>query len=712
MNNLIVLFLIFAGVISLSADNIDSLEAVLLTQKGIERLNTLDKLARTYDVIDEFKRLQYAKEFLAEAQKSDIDSIIAKAYISVGIGFYYTHKTDSAAKYMEIALEKFREIGDSTRTAACLNNLGIFYGDSGNYKKALDKYFESLKINQHFQDSSGMAKAMNNIGTIYYDWKKFKKATEYFENTLAIHKALNERIHYALLYRNLGLCYFDIALEFFPDNQDTTALINNYFYMGKALTPEFVNDSSIKYLNMAEENLNTALELYKEFDDEYGVALVRMNMGVVTSFYGDWGKTLLLYAKALEVFINTNDNKNLARIYINMGIIHGKMGQPDKSIELLLKGLDFAEKQGHLLVFDDAYSALTESYMNKGNYKRALEYCMKLIHIRDKLINKESLQLLSELENKYAMNKKNAELELSRKNEKVLEQQKIILTIFLILLFIIIGGLFLRYRYKTRVNKLLKEKNKHLTNLNAKLEESEARLNEANIAKDKFFSIIAHDLRNPIGSFRLLTNTLSDQYQHFTDEEKLDSINELKYASEKLFLLLENLLTWAHTQRGKIECDPTDENLFTLVDITISHLKTHADAKKITIANNIPKDLRVFVDPNLTSTVIRNLVSNAIKFSDTGTTIEVYIKTQSSNKIELAIKDSGVGMSPEILANLFKVENTQSQRGTANESGTGLGLVICKEFIEKQGGEIFVESEIGKGSEFSFTIPKTETEQK
>ena len=238
------------------------------------------------------------------------------------------------------------------------------------------------------------------------------------------------------------------------------------------------------------------------------------------------------------------------------------------------------------------------------------------------------------------------------------------------------------------------------------LRDSELALKEANATKDKFFSIIAHDLRNPIGTISSFAEYLVLNSATVGDIKRNEIIKLIYESSNSTFNLLENLLNWAKSQAGKLTVIP---NYF-LVDIALQHAiepqKEQAKKKEITISTNFGQDLNAYGDLDLFSTVVRNLVSNAIKFTPHMGNISIQAKTIESH-IEISVIDSGVGIETENLNNLFKLGQSETSAGTDNEKGTGMGLLIVKEFVEKNGGEIWVESYPGKGSIFTFSIPKT-----
>ena len=235
------------------------------------------------------------------------------------------------------------------------------------------------------------------------------------------------------------------------------------------------------------------------------------------------------------------------------------------------------------------------------------------------------------------------------------------------------------------------------------LRENEKRLKELNATKDKFFSIIAHDLITPIGSIVNFSDLLIDNLFNYSKEKRIEFTKIINDSSKNTFNLLQNLLEWSRTQTNRIKLRPEIFSVSELVDENIILLENNANAKNISIVSEINTNHKVFADKNMISTVIRNLVSNAIKFTDNGN-VTIFSELKEDYLI-ISITDTGIGMEKEVINKLFKIEDTISTKGTSGEKGTGLGLVLCKEFVEKNKGKIWVESEEGKGSKFSFTLP-------
>jgi two-component system, sensor histidine kinase and response regulator len=239
-----------------------------------------------------------------------------------------------------------------------------------------------------------------------------------------------------------------------------------------------------------------------------------------------------------------------------------------------------------------------------------------------------------------------------------------------------------------------------------KLHRQSIELRKLNITKDKFFSIIAHDLRGPMGGFMGLTDVLANKMYYMSMAEIQKYLESMRQSSINLFRLLENLLQWARVQQNTIPFDPTETELLPIVDETVENLHETFKTKGIEIENNIPGKIMVFADSNMLQTVLRNFISNAVKFTSKGGKVILTAEILDKDGVEICISDCGIGMSQAMIDSLFQLDAKVGRPGTEGEPSTGLGLLLCKEFVEKHGGKIKVKSESGRGSSFIFTMPK------
>ncbi len=240
--------------------------------------------------------------------------------------------------------------------------------------------------------------------------------------------------------------------------------------------------------------------------------------------------------------------------------------------------------------------------------------------------------------------------------------------------------------------------------LNERLADSEEQLRQANATKDKFFSIIAHDLKSPIHSFTNLTEVIINEFDRLEKDETLELLQAIFSSAKQITSLLENLLQWSRTQSNRISIQPENIHLDQLIEHNLSLLNQNAANKKITLEHKSYGNQIAYADENMIYTVLRNLISNAIKFTHPEGRILVISKGHADT-VEVSVTDNGVGMRQEDVDNLFRIDVYHSTMGTQREKGTGLGLILCHEFMQKNQGKLFVKSELGKGSTFTFELP-------
>jgi signal transduction histidine kinase len=311
-----------------------------------------------------------------------------------------------------------------------------------------------------------------------------------------------------------------------------------------------------------------------------------------------------------------------------------------------------------------------------------------------------------EAENRYELDKKeleirHLEIEQEQRDQKLIMQKKLQNFLFTIIGFGIIIVSLILFLYLTKRRATIS-----LAAAHARVAQQNVQLQELNATKDKFFSIISHDLKGPLNSFTSFARMLIEHTEHLSKEEIQMLAREIDKNLKNLFALLENLLEWSRSQTGNIEFKPEPFDLHELLQQNRDLLQTQAGNKGVTIVYKNNESIPIHAHRHSVNTVIRNLVSNAIKFTPTSGTITLSAKVDPK-EVMVAVADTGIGMGPETIKKLFRLDTKYTTNGTANEKGTGLGLILCKDFIEKNGGKIGVHSEEGKGSVFYFTLPRT-----
>jgi signal transduction histidine kinase len=361
-----------------------------------------------------------------------------------------------------------------------------------------------------------------------------------------------------------------------------------------------------------------------------------------------------------------------------------------------------AKQFGYSDELELALKLASEVYTAKKEVDNAYEYQSRYVRLHDSLFDQRNSQHLALMQAKFESQLKEAEIELLKKDTQIkqheINTQQVwmyftigLLTLTAILVFVLLYSNWL----KRKANNLLGTKN-------LEIQEQAQQLSNLNVTKDKLLSIISHDVRGPLASLRGLINITCRG--GLTQDEFLTHSLKLRQTLDSVQEDLDNLLYWAQSQLNGIQVKPEELNVRMIVDDKIKLFKDTADRKEIEIINEI-KDLVVLADRNHLSLVIRNLLANAIKFNKRGGSIWVEQKI-SNDFVEISVRDSGVGMKSADLRKLFNAQTHFSSLGTDQEKGVGVGLLLTREFIEKNGGTIWVNSDIGKGTTFTFTMKR------
>jgi len=260
-------------------------------------------------------------------------------------------------------------------------------------------------------------------------------------------------------------------------------------------------------------------------------------------------------------------------------------------------------------------------------------------------------------------------------------------------------------KHREHLEKLVKERTAELLVTHNELQETNAQLQELNASKDKFFSIISHDLRSAFGVLFGFTELIATKIDMYSKDRLKDLVNRLNTSVERVYALLENLLAWSRIQRGAMKCEPECIDLFDVAEESVALFLAKAEHKNIALRSLIQENSLIYADYSMVNTVMRNLISNALKFTNAGGSITVSAVLQNQH-VEVAVSDTGCGIEDAGIAKIFRIDTTYTNVGTAGEQGTGLGLILCQELVEQNGGRIWVESEVDKGSTFRFTVPQ------
>lgn len=612
------------------------------------------------------------------------------------------------------AWEMSQNLGYQRGIAEAASNLAVVHELQAHYLEALDYHLKALRIYENLHDSVSIAMTFSDIALLHYRQEHYPQALRYCHDAQMINPN-NDNVAQMSIWTNYGKIY---------------AKINKF-------------DSAFWYLRKA-----LALSHAKKNKEYQSISL--NNMGLAYKSQKNYTEALNYFQNALEIvedlgnpFMKMLDLKHIGHIYMILD-------NPDQALYYEQKAFVIAKKMNIRDYCKEITAHLSDIYKAKKQYDSAFYYLEKHNSLRDSIYDLDKVRKLAQLEAHYDINKKNDENELLKKEtdlkEQTIQQQKLIGLVFGGLLLLLIGTLvaLLRISHHRKQNNdllqstqaeilrqknIIEERNSELIMANEKLLTNEKKLLDTNRrlqitekairrknenilkqkeelerlnnVKDKLFSIIAHDFKSPLHSLKGMLQLLTMGV--LTPEEIQSLAIDINEKNEHTLNLIDNLLQWAKSQMQGVEVNPQNIDIEAITDEAIALLSPQAERKETILQNEIMQAAWVYADPDMIKLVIRNLISNAIKFTEKGT-ISIAVEYQE-NQIITKVQDTGLGISHENLGKLFGADAHFTTIGTHKEKGTGLGLMLCKNFIEKNRGEIWVESKIGTGSTFYFSLP-------
>jgi signal transduction histidine kinase len=634
-----------------------------------EKIRLLVQLSEFYQDSKPLKTVKYGKNALEILKKSSLNdpSLEIRVLLSLSRANQPIGRYDTALDYGHKAEITTLEIGDKRAAAIAYNNMGRIYHRLGYLDWSLDYARRALKSFSEMENKKGIAEAYKNIGNVYRTLRKSEEALEHYRKSLDILQALGDKKHLVPLFIYIGNVYhearrYEKAMDYYQKSRAIVEKLN--WRMAQAGV------------------LYSIATLYADKGEDLARAL-------------DYGK------KALDICKETGQKRNITILLCHMGKCHRKLKQYKKAFDYLDRALDIAIESKNKDITGNIYEELYHIYVETESYNKAYEYFDKVEDINDEILTKKRLISIPQLWLRLKTEKNEKEIQQltfeyyiqeSKLRRQELVRKLLIAAVLLGFMLVLSVVFYYRYRVKKGAARLLKE--------------SEKKLQAMNTAKDKLFSIIAHDLESPLNGLLLSSAYLEKNYDAMKEEEIKDSLHHIHENTSYMARLLENLLVWAVSQLGKLEVEPETLDLQRLTEETIELMISSAREKNIRLMSHINENTLVCADKRMVETIMRNLVTNAVKYSSSGGKVDISSRP-NGNFIEIAVSDTGVGIPANTLDTLFQLGNHNSTRGTAGERGVGLGMFLCKEFVEKHRGTIRVESHSNKSSESHEPTPGT-----
>lgn len=583
-------------------------------------------------------------------------------------GDYLYNNTDSSIILFRQGLEILEQYGDKKLEANFTSGIGRAYMYKGDYQNALPLLQKAMDMYTRLKDTEGIYKARFNLALVNFYMKNLTKSEELYLSCIDYFTSENDSFRLAQTFNNLGIISIEkkeleSGLEFYHKSVEIKKALN--LKMEAAVTNNNIGDI---YLRMRK---------YKEAKPVYEDNLI------IAQDLNNNALLLATYIGLATIEMNT-EVKESTRFYI------------DEAVRLseIIQAREWQKV---------AYVKQAEYYAAIGDFKTAFGLYTYYHAFSDSILNENNQKALQELQIQYETEKKNKEIIVLKENEnlnkQVIRQQKILIysaVIVAALAIIVLILLSILFRKQRMLNKTLQAKNEFIENQNDELK-------KLNVTKDKFFSIIAHDLKNPFSTLMGFSELMVINADSLPKEKILEFAKQINDSSNRIYSLLENLLTWARTQTGKIEARHNSFNLHAAIDSINQLLREAMEEKGNTFQNNIPESIQLNSDIEFVKTIFRNLIFNANKYTEKGT---ISVTTEiNQDTISISVNDTGVGMNVEQMKRLFKFVDLKTEKGTRNEKGTGLGMHICKELVQMLDGSIEVESEIDKGSSIRILLP-------
>tara|TARA_R110002050_G_scaffold11122_2_gene37807 strand:+ start:3073 stop:5301 length:2229 start_codon:yes stop_codon:yes gene_type:complete len=665
-------------------DSINSYSQKLEYTEGIFESNNLRGI--TYWMVEDYrnafdkykKALSYA-EFLPNPRK--------KALVLGNMGMCYANlfQLDSAEYYLQKSIGICKQNNLTDLELKNKFEIGNLYLQQDQYIPAIEVYYavlDSLKIHDNKQLQLLIS---NTLGILFTNIGKYDMAIEFYKQSIGIGNELKDIDIKTSNYFNLGETYFEI--EQFDSSR---------YYFQKALA------SSLPY-----NRVKTTLA-------------VNAGLGNICLHTHELDSCYLYYQKVLSDSLIHTDPIYLASVTVNMGLYYYKKEDYTKSKEYLLSGLQMTRDLKLARFERNTLQTLYRVDSLEGDFEAALQHLSEF-RLADERLAKDAANLaVKSLEFDHYLAKQNVlNNQLTQENEH--QQKQIRNKNFLIYGFIALAILLLvlfYFSYQARLkakelvvelsakNNKLKQLNEEVRASNSLLAQSEDELQKSNQTKDKFFSILGHDLKSPFYSLLGLLEVMDEQWEEMEDSQKHFLIKKLYSSSKKTYALLENLLNWGKAQGGQIKLNPEKFLLSEKVQSIVELYHDAMTSKKIQIIVGIDTNIQLNTDIMLLSQIIQNFVNNAIKFTPKGGQIEI-TAVEKTETIQICVTDTGIGIPKDKVATIFDLDSSYNRKGTEEEESTGMGLILTVEYASILNGKLSATSIENKGSTFCVEIPNT-----
>ncbi len=527
--------------------------------------------------------------------------------------------------------------------------LGSAYMNTGFNNKSLPVLYRGFNVAEKYNQKEMSARILISIGVLYYFLHDVEQALYYYKQALRYVDEIDNDIGKSIVLNNIANIY--------QIKGDASSAINYY---------------------------TKAMDIQKTAKDTSSICNILLNMASVYNETKKFDKAEKLLNEAYNLAVIIDDKEQIAMIYLNMGLMHSAINNYYLAQNMFDKALEIASENDIKNVELEVLKKMEDFYYKNKNYENAYSTLKKISVIEIETRTKE----LSIDRSRYDAMYKNAD-----KRRQIAEQQQRLRTARIIIAFIICF-IVLFVVFNIILLRVLSERKKYID-----------KLEDLNLTKDKLISIISHDLRTPALAQKIAINNVIEFYNDLDDESRLNYIKLIYEGAENQIDLVENMLSWAKIQTGKIKFNPINFDLYEVIKEVMSLYAGYSSNKKIVIETNLNESLYVFADRIMISTVIRNLVNNSLKFSYPDSVVRVNVDIYDE-KVVVSVVDFGKGMTESQVENIFRLKGGTRSEGTSGEKGSGIGLTVCKEMIEEHNSKLIITSKLGEGTIVSFELKR------
>lgn len=618
---------------------------------------------------------------------------------------------------MLFILPEFNQFQNDSLESKVLGLFSHLQKNMGNDTVGIGRFMENLKVHQ-------LRKYLNAVDAMghYFERREhYIKALSYYKKMILFSNRMNDTLKLGEAYFNTGRMfkallnfpkaqqYFDQSMEFYEVVDTKTGKVKLYNQVGDIYAQKDQPDSAAAYFQKA-------IQIAKNSNSIHNRIIAYHRLANIMSERDNYNEASSYYQHAIEI-ASSRGRELLPGILLDYGNLFEKSGKTDKAIEFYRQCSKSAVAQNNTAVQISAAKKLAQLYASRKSNRLAIRYYQRSIELSDSMQKINSLQEMARFEARYNLMQKEQEIGLLDRERKLkeakLKNQELRSRLYfggLILLALLVGVLLYHIITHIRKNRLLSaqnvqinDQNEELSQINEQLSASENRLMQALSTKNKLFAIIGHDLKSPLMDIKNLIFILKNNPGQFSAEDLKKHSGQIENRLTGILELLNNLLNWGMAERNTLKYTPREIDVVQLIQDTIRLFDGALNSKQIKINLQLEESIQWKTDFNMLEFILRNVLSNAIKFSDIGDKIDLIARIEK-DQLKIVIEDEGIGMTEQQLEQIFVRTSEKIRRGTQKEKGTGLGMSVSQDFINQMGGKILVESTEGKGTKVEISI--------